>query len=638
MTTQLKIVNSKETKTFKLNENLKLDKKQHTQLVKYLKARLTFAKVQQEIERYKSIDREVAGYMVLDADDKLRKLDNDKGYGPKVYDVNLPLTATQMDEAVTFFTTVFFPEEGPYNAVTTKDKQETAKGFSALMNQHSAYFKHFQHFAKGAYDGLKYNQGMWLIEWEEEKGTIVGNDDAGLLNIQDDQLVMQGNKMERLDIYNTLLDPSVPPTELHKRGEFFAIVEAITIFQSRRMAERGEIFNLSALFDSEGNNVSGSGQFETTYFEKHPILHGDNAHTDDNRKIDWFAFLSGTQSTELMRALEFVTIYIWLPSKRLNLNQSDKYQIWRIVLADNHVVVSAELMTNAHGYLPFIAIEPWDDGLNSTSYGEMLLPYQRFASFQMNIHQRASRKALYNLTIYNERILPQLKDADVLGGKVPFTGPPDLDVRKLLAQFSDVPDTSNTLTDIQNMDVLMQKILPTDILKQVAGLERATQYQAAATVQGANRRNLKIAKLIDSQAFSVGRKLQMYNILQFQQAIEIITPEGDVAEIDPSELRDAKFEFAISDSLRGMDKLILIETMKDVLNVLIQNPQAAQTFDVAEIVNYITTLIGDHTSFAQFKFDNEFDKLTPEQKQQAFELLQSALTAQAQEQQTARTT
>jgi hypothetical protein len=68
--------------------------------------------------------------------------------------------------------------------------------------------------------------------------------------------------------------------------------------------------------------------------------------------------------------------------------------------------------------------------------------------------------------------------------------------------------------------------------------------------------------------------------------------------------------------------------MKDVLNVLVQSPQAAAEFNVADIVNYITTLIGDHTSFAQFLHDNEFDKLTPEQKQVAFGLLQQAMQAQ----------
>ena len=68
--------------------------------------------------------------------------------------------------------------------------------------------------------------------------------------------------------------------------------------------------------------------------------------------------------------------------------------------------------------------------------------------------------------------------------------------------------------------------------------------------------------------------------------------------------------------------------MKDVIALLVQNPQAAAEFNIADMIDYLTTLIGDHTSFKQFRFINEFDKLTPEQKQAAFQLLQRALAAQ----------
>ena len=123
--------NITKSRTFQLAPDIKLNEKQHSELVEYIKVRLDFAKEMHDpqTERYKRIDKEVAGFMVLDDDDKQRQLDNQKGYGPKVYDVNIPLTATQMDEAVTFFTTVFFPGEGPYNAVTDVERQEIAKGF-----------------------------------------------------------------------------------------------------------------------------------------------------------------------------------------------------------------------------------------------------------------------------------------------------------------------------------------------------------------------------------------------------------------------------------------------------------------------------------------------------------------------------
>ena len=620
---------------YQLADDIIISEQEHSDLIAYLKVRLDFAKEMHDpqTERYKRIDKEVAGFMVLDEDDKQRQLDNTKGYGPKVYDVNIPLAATQMDEAVTFFTTVFFPEEGPYNAVTNADKQEIAKGFSNLMNQHSDYYKHFSNFAKGAYSGLKYNKGLWLVEWQETKGSVIQNEPNGIgINIEDDKVVMMGNKLEFLNPYNTLCDPTVHPTELHACGEFFGIVEPKRTFRLELMAQRGEIFNLDYIIDTKTGQTHGD--FQARYYTELPEIHADAQVGTDGKRTNWFNFLSGFSSSASLDGIEFIDVYIWIQPKRFGFSDDTAYQIWRISLA-NMIAVSAERLTNAHGYLPLVATVPWDDefGQNANSFGEMLLPYQRFSSFQINVHQRASRKALYNLTVYNSRTLPQMANADVLGGKVPFHPTADEnDINKAVRQFSDTPDTSNTLRDVEAMDGLMQKILPTDILKQVASLERATQYQAAATVQGANRRNLKIAKMIDTQAFGPARKIQMYNILQFQQSVEILGDDGNITEIDPTALRNQRFEFTISDGLRGLDKLILVETVKDVVALLVQNPQAAAEFDIAALIDYLTTLVGDHTSFKQFRFDNEFDKLTPQQKQIAFQLLQQAMQQQAQQQ------
>ena len=97
---------------YRLAVDIEITDEQHQELVAYIKIRLDFAKEmhKQQVNRFTAIDKEVAGYMILDEDDRQRQRDNAKGYGPKVYDVNIPLVATQMDEAVTFFTTVFFPE------------------------------------------------------------------------------------------------------------------------------------------------------------------------------------------------------------------------------------------------------------------------------------------------------------------------------------------------------------------------------------------------------------------------------------------------------------------------------------------------------------------------------------------------
>ena len=264
-------------KTYQVSNEITLSEKQHADLVEYIKVRLDFAKEfhTTKTDRFEAIDREIAGYMVLDEEDKQRQRDNAKGYGPKVHDVNIPLVATQCDEAVTFFSTVFFPEEGPYNAVTEASKEEVAKGFSRLMNKHASYFKHFSHFTKGCYSGMKYNLGLWMVEWAQVMGSKVTNATTGAgPSVKSNELIMAGNKLEFQNPYNTLLDPTVHPTELHEKGEFFATVEALTTFRLRLMEQKGEIFNVSAIVDKESGRTQGD--FEASYYTEMPEVFADS--------------------------------------------------------------------------------------------------------------------------------------------------------------------------------------------------------------------------------------------------------------------------------------------------------------------------------------------------------------------------
>jgi hypothetical protein len=212
-------------------------------------------------------------------------------------------------------------------------------------------------------------------------------------------------------------------------------------------------------------------------------------------------------------------------------------------------------------------------------------------------------------------------DIDLAGGKIPATGTAagqETDLRKAIVQFTDGPDTSRTMEDVERMDGLMQKIMPTDILKQVANLERATQFQAAATVQGANRRNLKIAKVINAHAMNRSRRMQTYNI------VEILGPDGTIIEVNPNQFRNARIELTISDGLKGLDRLSLIMSIKEVLNSILQSQEASNRFDVVALINYWTSLLGDNTDFKQFEAVHPIDRLSPQEKDAAMQLLQQA--------------
>lgn len=617
----------KRARTIKLGDNITITLKEHDKLVKYIQERLIYSNelIDAQAERFAIIDREISGYIVLDADDKKRERDNIAGRGPKVTDTVIPLTMSQLHEALTYVMSVIAPDSGMYAAIALAEKQDVAKGFANLMNRNAQKFKHFTNLARGIFDMLKYNFGGYTVEWERVFGNTIERSQGGGVNINTNQLVHSGNLVKSIDPYNFRYDLSVPSTEISSKGEFFSMTEIQTPFRLKKMQADNQLFNVDQLLKT-------TTAMEATFFKPRPTIHIDHSGREKNQP-DWFKILSAGVSDDITIGIEFTTFYTWLIPNDFGLSSSKNYEIWRFTIGNNAVLLAAEHLNNAHGMLPCALGSPWDDGfgMQTKSFGEHLIPLQRFASFQMNTHQRAARKKLYGVTIFNKNIV-DLKNFDPVASVIPVRPPGmnDFDMRKAVHQFTDAPNTDGTLRDIAATDDLMQRILPTDILRQVASLERATQYQAASVVQGANRRNHLITKTLDDQCFSEVREMQLYNVLQFQDVLEIIDENGNLTEINPSDFVEARIQFDIADGLKGIDKLSIIEGIKDIINMLLQSQVANDRIDVVAIIDYFTSLLGDKTDFKQFQFKSEFDKLGIQEKELALQLLQQAVAAEEQ--------
>lgn len=620
-------------RTWMVGKDIKLSNDQYYALLKHCTSRLDIGKLSREryIEIFKNIDREYYSWLKHDADDQKRKRDNARGIGVKPVDQKLSLLFSQIDEAATYLLSVLAPDEALYSATAPKNKQGVAKAFATLMNQHAQVFGHFRQYALFLLQAMKYNFSGFGVNWVERTGNQIVNDNAGQPVVKN-AIVASGNEIVAFDPYNLLLDPSVNPVDLAEKGEYFGITDVATEFRLRKAAVDEGLLNVDE-FVNEQNAFS----WKPYYVEK-PFVRNDVVATNDMR-TDWFSLLGyNSDSKESAVGFEITTGFFWLIPAKFGLSKSTNYEIWRIVIGADKVILHAKHMDNAHGMLPCNIAVPYEDNFGWQTKGgaERLIPHQQFASFVMNSHQRAVRKRLYGLTFYDAQRMPAMAqdDVDLMGGKVPFnSNGQDVDVNKLVKQFSDGPDTTGTLQNVAMVGELMQDIMPTKMQQQVAGLDRATQYQAAAVVQSASRRNLKTAKIVDSQAMQRGRTMQMLNIQQKQEAIEILVEGGEMVSINPREFRETKLEFEISDGLKGIDRLALIMNIKEVLNSVLQSQQAAGQLDVVGIINYWTSLLGDNTDFSQFKIASPLDQLPADQRNLAFQLLQQYAAQQEAQQQ-----
>lgn len=614
-----------------VGKDIYISKKQHDELLKFALERLDFGKQHRDIQaqRFATIDREIAGDLQLEREDKKRKADNKKGKSVKTYDTSLPLTLKQIEDSTTNLLSILADEEGMYSAIASADKQKAANALTAIMNQHANMFGHFRQLNISLNHMLRYNFGGNIVEWEQVLGNKIRNGTNGMsMEVERTAIVRQGNSLNAIDPYNFLYDWTVPASDLHFNGEFFALVDAVMPFRLKKMKRAGQLFG-----DIDKYLEGHTSGFAARYYYARPSLHLDEA----TFSADFISIFSMGMGKTIGAAAELIDLYVWMEPKGFGLSTSDEYEIWRLKILNGELIVDCTMLNNAHGMLPCAIGTPQEDMFkqDTKSYGELLLPFQRFASAQMNIHQRSARKKLYGMTFYNERIFPAFadyKDEDLYAARIPFAPTQEnenFDINKHVKTMYDAPDTSSTTGDIRAMMEMMNHILPTDQLRQVADLDRATQYQAAATVQGSNRGNWRLAKLIDTQHFTPLRFMQYYNVLQYQQSIELLDPQSkERVEIDPSILRETRLEFAVSEGIKSLDKMIYTNNLKEVIRWMLQSADAQKRYDVISIINQWTSLQGDKTDFTQFEFKSPLDAMSPEEKQQVLAIYQQYIAAQ----------
>lgn len=577
-------------------------------LINHIHDRLVFAKTKQErlIGRFTRIDKAYTGYTVLDASDRKRDQDNQAGKKFRPTQFRSPLMAAKLEDLTTFAMGIFYPDTGMFETIAHKNKMDVAKGFSADLNKSADKFNYFSELVKFLNCAWRYNLAGVGVFWDEIYGSKVDLPHGGITELDEQTLIWSGNNIENLDMYNTLMDPTVHPSDVPMYGEFYATVKKCTDFAIRRDEDDGKIYGAHRVLDEFKSGASAG----VTFFNEHPTLRG--AHEGSGSETDWDDMLSAGTADSFISSIEKIDYYGWLVPEQFNLlprtekrePDNQRMAIYHVTIGNMGHILNAVPVQATHGMLPCAFTVPNEDEMYDQvkSYAELLLPFQDFADFLLNLHVAASRKRLYGVVIYDPSKVELGDLEDNASGYVATKhGVFTEDIRKFVFPINDAPDTTGTLQEVGQVLDLMEVIVPTQQARQVADLERATQYQAAATVQASSRKNFKIARVIDDQAFKPLRMQLMMNTYQFRERITILDSNGQEFEIDPQAYRDSQIEFTISDGLKGLDRLSLITLMKDIINTVIQSQQAIQEIDIMALLDYWTSLVGDRTDLSQFR-------------------------------------
>lgn len=570
--------------------------------------RLSDQERQNRVQRMQEIDIQLSGVVVLDKEDRKRDRNNKKGHKPKPVAHNLPLAYSQIDDCVTYCMSLYAPEMNMFIATSQAKKQSVAEGLTREIGKHGQTLQYYRQVAKFVYNSLKYNLGALSCRWESQNGNVFTADQAngatpGQLS-KKQGIVWEGNVLKSVDMYNFLYDTSVLPADLPLRGEYFAEVEMVTPFRAKRMADQNIIFGV----DRFANTVAPlSNSNNTTFYIRPPSVRETRTENVSSRTTNWQQlWADSAPARDSAAGIEFAWFTAWVKPYEFDLSTSKNLELWQICMAQGQYIASAFQIEASHEQLPCACATPIEDDLRNDqrTYAEMLLPLQHFASFLLNTHVEATRKAIYGITVFDKNSFPglDLDEVDLIGARVAMksTGA-NIDIDKAFRHYNDAPQTDQNVEMVGKIVELMQKILPTNMANQVADLQRATEYQAAATVQASSRRNLKIARIINDQALTPIKFQMMYNIYENLTVIEYTGLDGQPAQITPAQLLEAQIEFDVGTGLKGLDRLMQVSIFKELMGYLFQVKDIGQQVDLLALLSYVTQIAGFETDLSQFK-------------------------------------
>lgn len=595
------------------------DKTNHARLLEYLQSRLMADESNRNarVERYTQIDRDVMGWMKLNDEDKKRQAKHEQDGSPQATTVSLPLTWVHLDDMMTYYAQTFAPNRGMFYHTADPESSDEAAALVGLMNNHAIYGSYYRHMLRTIFSILKYNKAGLMTTWATDYGPRLITDAQGQAATESVP-IFSGNKIKAIDMYNFLFDAAVEPEELHKEGEWCALVEMKSHYWLKNKCLEGTYFNCESLLENEG------GQYHTKYYKSPPVearMDADES-TGSGSRVNWYAWMSSASTYLANNAFELVHVYVRINPNDFGLIEGsaaekaarNKYEIWRFTICNDEQIIGATFMPNIHNHLPAYFGIMNDDfmGDATKSPAEILNPLQQFSSFLLNVHVLANRKNLFGTTFYDPTCVDFDKiPAGEVAGRVPLKPAGyGKDIRTMIQRDDHQLDTKQTLQDLQGIMGIIDQFFPTQSLPgQIAGIDRAIDSQVAAVQQGSNRRQHKGARLLDDTMMRPMRYSLYYNIVQFQEdgADVLDYFSGKSQKVDLSSLREESLIALIGQGLKAIDRQMVAGNMRDLIFALIQAPAATQpqadgsTIDILAMLGYWCSMMDIDANLEQFR-------------------------------------
>lgn len=539
-----------------------------------------------------------------------RLYDLEHGFSVKPVNRNFGFAAAHMESLETFIMSLFAPDMSLFEGISMASQQTQTLAIANELNSEGKKVGHYTSLFRFVRAALRYNFSAMSVFWETHQGMLLEAGAGGIVQSVPG-VCWEGNNILPHDPYNFFYDTSVDPVKLNSEGEYYAWVEPLTLHRARCLERDKRMFWVSRLENCRGLPTNSWGG--VPYYDPPPETREMQDYTSNLMEKFGFSASEAYESKptyEVIHFVGFVDSSVVSTQSQKKSNTLHDYQLWRFDIVNCQYLVNAVRLQNPHGMLPVVCCVPEVDITSRRLPGkaEQILPLSQYGSFLLNSDMTATRKALGGITLFDQTALPlgKLPEGDMIGAKIPIrptTAGQTLD--SVFKQLVDVPETAQNYQKLSAVLDLMQKFAPTDFNKQMADLDRATRFQAAAVQQGGNRENLLIARVIYEQAMNPLSIMMVNNVMVNKTQLPYLDQSTKTVQMVPvASLIGTSAEYDIGTGLRGIDRMILLNTYFELLNYINQNQQAIQRIDIVKLLNYVSTLSGDHADLSQFELSD----------------------------------
>lgn len=542
------------------------------------------------------------------------RIANTYGDSNRYQNITVPVVLPAVEAAVTYQASVFLTGSPILGVVASPQYEDEAMQLETILDDQSTRGGWVRELLMFFRDGFKYNLSAIEVDWARAVVPAFDTD----LNFRGGQegklkqLNWEGNILKRIDPYNMFFDTRVSPTEVYKKGEFAGYTELYSRVRLKEFINSLQnkiIENVIPAFASNYAgpmaNFSETSRYYTPEINPNALLDTTLRATTD--WLQWAGVSIGADSAktklEAHNMYEVSTIYgRILPSDfSMRVPARDTPQVWKFIVINHEVVIYAERLTNAHGYIPILFSQPLEDGLDfqTKSLAQNVAPMQSVASALMNSLIASRRRAISDRTLYDpSRVSEKDINSDNPSAKIPVRpkayGKP---LSEAVYPFPFRDDQAQTIfNDMHEVMRFSNIVTGQNQVRQgqfVKGNKTRSEYQDV--MNNANGRDQMVSMLLESQLFTPLKEILKINILQFQAAAEVTSrATSSVVKIDPVALRKAVLNFKVSDGLLPTDKLINSDVLQVAMQVIGSSPALSAEYSLGALFSYLMKTQGAH--------------------------------------------